>query len=237
MMKKFVPYILAAPLFFAACQSKCVEDLGIHVTRDQVLKPYDEIKVSGPIRLVLRQDSSFKLNVAADSSVIDIVKTDVSGHELSLKLDPAKYCGKDSIIVTASIGALRKLTAGEAVKIYSSSKLNLNDIEIRLSGATLVNLDMNVAKLKLDNDGAANINLSGQAGTHELSSKGSINLNAFDFVTGISDIDIEGAGKSKINVLNDLKVKTSGATEIFYKGNPKNVDEKKTGISKLEKVN
>jgi len=237
MIKKFALYIFAAPLMFAACQSKCVEDLGIHTTRDQVVKPYDEIKVSGPIKLILRQDSSFKLNVAADSSVIDLVKTEVSGHELSVKLDPSKYCGKDSIMVTASIGDLRKITASEAVKIYSSSKINLNDITLKLSGVTAINLDLNAGKLTLDNDGSTNINLIGQSGTYDLTSKGTINMNAFDFVTGIYDINIEGTGKSRINVLNELKVKTSGATEIFYKGNPKKVDEKKTGIAKLEKVN
>ena len=236
-MKKIALYIIAIPLLFAACKSKCVEDLGIHSSKDLSLKPYDEIKVSGPIKLLLRQDSTYKLNIGADSSVIGMVKADVSGHELTLKLDAEKYCGKDSIIITAGIGDLKKLSAAEAVKVYTTSKINLNDITINLSGATLLKLDINAGKLTLNNDGAAAINLIGQAGAHVLKSKGTLNLDAFDFAAGIYDLDIEGAGKANINVLNDLKVRTTGATEIYYKGNPKNVDEKKSGVSKLQKVN
>ncbi|HEY0177979.1 MAG TPA: hypothetical protein VGC08_16470, partial [Pedobacter sp.] len=56
MMKKTIIYLLALPVLFAACKSKCVQDLGIHATRDYTVKPFDEIKVSGPIRLMLRQD-------------------------------------------------------------------------------------------------------------------------------------------------------------------------------------
>lgn len=236
-MKKIALYVFAIPLLFAACKSKCVEDLGIHSSKELSLQPYDEIKVSGPIKLLLRQDSTYKLNIGADSSVIGLVKAEVSGHELTVKLDAAKYCGTDSIIVTAGIGELKKLSASEAVRVYTTSKINLNDITINLSGATVLKLDLNAGKLALNNDGAAAINLIGQAGTHQLKSKGSINLDAFDFAAGIYDLDIEGAGKAKINVLNDLKVKTTGATEIYYKGNPKNVDEKKSGVSKLQKVN
>jgi hypothetical protein len=235
-MNKITTGILVIPFLLAACQTKCVEDSGISATKELPVKPYDEIKVSGAVKLILRQDSSFKLNIQADSNAIGLVKASVSGHELSLKMDPEKYCGTDSVIVTAGIGDLNKITAGEGVRVYTASKIIVNDITLNLSGSTRINLDMNAAKLKLNNDGAASINLSGQAGASELTSKGSISLNAFGFVTGINKLDIEGAGKARINVLNDLKVRTSGATEIYYRGNPK-VDEKKTGVAKLEKVN
>ena len=235
-MKKTALYALALPLLFAACQSKCIEDLGIHSSRESVVKPFDEIKVSGPIKLLLRQDSSFKINVEADSSIIALVKADVSGHELVLKLDGKKYCGKDSVIITAGIGDLKKMDIKGAVKVYTSSLINVNDLELKSSGAAKLVLEMNAGKLSTKTDGAANINLTGQAGVYQLKSSGVLDVSAFGFVTGVYDLDVEGVGKLKINVLNDLKVKTSGATEIYYKGNPKNVNEKKSGTSKLEKV-
>lgn len=236
-MKKIALYAFAIPLLFAACKSKCVEDSGIHLSRELSVKPYDEIKVSGPVKLLLRQDSSYKISISADSNVLELVKAEVSGHELTLKLDPERYCGTDSIVVTAGIGDLRKLKISEAVKVSTTSKINLNDLTVEMSGATALRLDVNTGKLTLNNDGVASVNLVGQAGVNQLKSKGAIDLQAFDFVTGVYDIDIEGAGKSNINVLNDLKVKTTGATEIYYKGNPKNVEEKKSGVAKLQKVN
>jgi len=48
---------------------------------------------------------------------------------------------------------------------------------------------------------------------------------------------VEGVTKMKINVLNGLKVKSSGSTDISYKGSPEKLEEKKSGTYKLTKVN
>jgi len=238
-MNKTALYFLALPLLFGACKSKCVEDLGIHTSREITVNPFDEIKVSGPIKLIMRQDSTFKVVVQADSNIIGKVKADVSGHELSLRLDPKDYCGKDSIIISAGVGDLKRLTADGTSRLYTSSPINVNELEMILTGATKVSMDVNAGKLTATqkDDGTSNLDLRGQAGTFKLKTQGAVTLDAFSFVTGVYDLDIEGVAKLKINVLNNLKVRSTGATEIYYKGNPKNIDEKKSGTYKLEKVN
>jgi hypothetical protein len=237
MKNKQLLYLLVLPMLFTACKSKCVEDLGIKSTRDYALKPFDEIKLSGPIRLVMRQDSTFKVNVQADSAVIELVKVAVSGHELELKLDAKQYCGKDSVIISAGIGDLKKLKAEGAGHIYTSSLINVNELELNLAGATALMMQMNAGKLTTITDGAANLSLLGQAGVYQLKSKGAVQVTAFDFVTGTSDINVEGVAKLKINVLNELKINSTGSADISYKGSPRKVEEKKTGTYKLEKVN
>jgi len=235
-MKKTALYLLITPLFFVACRSKCTTDLGIHSSRDFTVKPFDEVTVSGPIRLIMRQDSSFKINVQADSNAIGLVKTTVSGDKLTVKLD-GNYCGKDSVIVNAGIGDLKKLHADGASKVYTASGIFVNTLDVELKGAVKLNMDVSAMKLTTTTNGAAVINMLGQAGTYELNSTGSIRLNAFAFVAGISKLDLNGVSDLKINVLNDLNIKTAGAADIRYKGNPKNIEEKKSGTYKLEKVN
>ncbi|MBB5623811.1 hypothetical protein HDE69_004899 [Pedobacter cryoconitis] len=237
MMKKLFLFSLALPLLFTACKTKCVEDSGLHSSKEFTVKPYNEIVVSGPIKLLMRQDSSFKVNIQADSNVIGLIKAEVNKNGLVIELDPKKYCGKDSIIVSAGIGELKTLEAKGASHIYTSSRINVNDLDVKSSGATTINLELNAGKLTTTTDGEAHINLIGQAGVHQVKSKGVIQMNAFDFITGIYSLDVEGVGKLNINVLNELKAKTSGATTIYYKGNPKKVDENKSGVAKLEKVN
>lgn len=229
--------LLVAAISFAGCSSKCIEDSGNHIVRDITVSPFDEIEIDGPVKLVLRQDSSFKVAVSADSSIIEKIKTTVSGEKFKVSLEPMQYCGSDSIVIHAGIGALTEIKAAGASKVYSEGSLHVGDIDMKLSGATELNLNLYAGKVKTESDGAARLALSGQAGVHELDSKGVLELNAFDFVVAQYDIDIQGTGKSNINVLNDLKVKTSGSSTIYYKGNPKNVSDKKSGTSKLEKVN
>jgi hypothetical protein len=237
LLKHKFSLMLVAAISFAGCSSKCIEDSGNHIVKDITVTPFDEIEIDGPVKLVLRQDSSFKIAISADSNIIDKIKTSVSGEKFKVSLDPMQYCGSDSIVIHAGIGALTEVKAAGASKVYSEGALHVGDIDMKLSGATELNLNLYAGKVKTESDGAARLTLSGQAGAHELDSKGVLELNAFDFVVAQYDIDIQGTGKSNINVLNDLKVKTSGSSTIYYKGNPKNVSDKKSGTSKLEKVN
>jgi hypothetical protein len=237
LLKHKLSLILAASIFVSSCSSKCIEDSGQHIIKDLTVTPFDEIEIDGPVKLVLRQDSSFKVTVSADSNIVEKIKTSVSGETLKIKLDPMSYCGTDSIVIHAGIGALTEIKAAGTSKVYSEGALHLGDLNLELSGTTETNLNIYVGKLTTKSDGAARLTVSGQAGLHKLESKGMLELNAFDFVVAQYDINIEGTGKSNINVLNDLKVKTSGSSSIFYKGNPKNVSDKKSGTSKLEKVN
>jgi len=237
MMKKTALYLLMLPVFFAACKSKCVEDLGVHSSRDLTVKPFDELKVSGPVKLIMRQDSSFKINILADSNAIGLVTTAVSGNQLTVKLDAKKYCGKDSVIVNVGIGDLKKLEAEEASKVYTASGIIVNTLDMKLKGAVKLSMDISAMKLTTTTDGAASMVLLGQAGEHDIKSTGSISLNAFAFVAGKYDLDMNGVSDLKINALNDLIIKTAGAADIRYKGNPKNIKEKQSGTYKLEKVN
>ncbi|TKC58638.1 DUF2807 domain-containing protein [Pedobacter hiemivivus] len=237
LMKNISLIALFIPVLFAGCENKCIEDSGNHVSRAVSVKSFDKIKVDGAIKLVLTQDSSYRIQVDADSNIITYVKADVSGSELKIKLDYDKYCGTDSIVVHAGIGELKDLDLAGAVKVVGDGRIYARDLDLTFSGASDVSLDLSAAKVTTKVDGVSKIALTGQAGVHDLKINGTAKVNAFDFVVGVYNIETEGTGKANINVLNELKVKTSGSSEIYYKGNPKKVDEKKSGATKLEKVN
>ncbi len=236
-MKKLIIFASVIPFFLFSCTSKCIEDSGIRKEKITPLKEFSEIEIGGPIKLILKQDSSFNVKISADSSILDKIEASVSGSTLQLKLDTGAYCGKDSILIHAGLKTLKYLKTEANSQVFSEGRLNLQDVKFILKGNTGIHLDMSAAKVTTDVDGTARIDLKGQAGSHELKTRGAVELNAFDFISGIYLVDLKGLAKVNINVLNDLKVKTSGATEIYYKGNPKNVNEQKTGAGKLEKVN
>lgn len=236
-MKKLQLIVLAIPALLAGCTSKCIEDSGVQITKVVELKSYDKINVSGTIKLILTQDSTFNVKIQADSNVVPLIRSRVSGGELELKLENGKYCGTDSVVIYAGIGELKELETNGMVRVVGDGPIYVKDLNLDLQGSSDVNLDLNASKLTSKIDGIGKLTLTGQTGTHVLKTSGNAKLEAFNFVAGVYDINIDGTGKANINVLNDLKVKTSGASEIYYKGNPKNVSEKKSGAAKLEKVN
>lgn len=236
-MKKLFFIVFAFPVFLMACKSKCIEDSGVRTVHEQIVKSFDKVEIAGPIKLILRQDSSYKVQISADSNLVDHITAKVSGGTLKLELDTADYCGKDSIIIRAGFKDLKSLKAKSPSEISNTGKLNLQDVKFILNGSTALDLNINAGKVVTEIDGTSKIRLAGQAGTHQFKSNGAIDLEAFDFTVGIYNLDIKGVGKANINVLNDLTVKTSGTTTISYKGNPKNVKEDKSGANHLKKVN
>lgn len=236
-MKKLNLIVLAFPVLLAGCTAECVKDSGIQTTKVVELKSYDKIKVSGTIKMVLTQDSTYNVKIQADSNLMSHIRSRVSGSELELKLEDGSYCGTDSVVVYAGIGELKELNTSGMVRVTGEGPIYVKDLKMDLSGSSDVKLNISASKLTTKIDGVGKLTLSGQTGTHVLKTSGTSKVDAFDFVAGIYDITVDGTGKANINVLNDLKVKTSGSSEIYYKGNPKNVDEKKSGAAKLEKVN
>jgi len=236
-MKRLSLILFAFPFILTSCKTKCVEDAGMRVSHVNTVDRFDEVEVEGPIKVVFQQDTSYAIKVEADSNVVDEIKSSVSRGTLKIKLDPEKYCGTDSVIVYAGIGSLKSIKAKANSKVASQGRLNLGELKLTLTGSTTADLDLNASKLITEVDGTATIKLIGQAGLHQIKSKGAINLDAFDFVVGNYNINLEGVGKSNINVLNALNVETSGSSEIFYKGNPEKIEKKKTGNARLEKVN
>jgi hypothetical protein len=236
-MKKLGLLLFSLPLLFTACNTKCIEDSGIRVERAEAFKEFDELEVAGPIKVVLQQDSSYKIRIAADSNIVENVKASVGSNTLKLKLDPEKYCGQDSVVVYAGVKYLKSIRLESGSKVGSNALLNLRDVELTLNGNTEVDMQLTTGKMTTNVDGTAKIRLTGQAGEHNLKSTGALTLDAFDFVTAKVSMNTEGVNKANINVLNDLNLETSGTSEVFYKGSPKNINKKKAGNAKLEKVN
>ncbi|MEJ7557842.1 MAG: head GIN domain-containing protein [Pedobacter sp.] len=236
-MKKLLAVILFFPVLLAGCSSGCIEDSGIRIAKGMVVKPFDKIAVEGAIKVILKQDSSYAIKIEADSNIMGKIEADVSGSELTLKLEKKSYCGSDTIVIYAGIGELKELTGSGAVHVRSQGLVNGKDLTMKFAGAADVSLELSIANLTTNMDGIGKLNLSGQAGTHKLTTTGSSETTAYNFIAGVYDIHITGNGKASINVLNELKVNTDGSSEIYYKGNPKKVDEKKSGAAKLEKVN
>lgn len=236
-MKPISFIVLVVAVIFAGCGGKCIEDSGIRAHKATTVGVFDKIKVSGKMKLFLNQDSSYHLKIEADSNVMEAVKFKVSGTELSLELKDEQYCGTDSISIYAGIGELKDLQLEGSVVTESEGPIHVNDLNVGLKGANVLKLNLNAGKLITTTEGVSQLNLTGQAGAHELKSKGTLKLEAFDFVSGIYNLNIDGIGNANINVLNELKVNTNGTSTIRYKGNPKKVDEKKQGATTLEKVN
>lgn len=240
-MKKTLTILLTVTgilslITLSSCRFNCKHGSGKLITETRNIGNFSRLDISGEYKVVVKQDSSEKLTITADDNLMQYIKTDVEGDKLKIH-SSRNLCASGRYTVYVGVKSLTGIETSGATSLFSDGKLTVHDIEIRTSGATKINLNLNADNVSTEASGLTDIYLEGQAQSHKLETSGSSTLNALNFVVGKYRIESSGLSHCKINVLNDLNINSSGASDIQYRGNPANINNNKSGISSLNQVN
>jgi hypothetical protein len=238
-MKKIFTLLLAitaSALLISLSSCNCKHGSGHLITEVRNIGNFSSIDIAGGYRVVVKQDSTVSsVTLTADDNLMQYIKTDIDGERLKIH-STHRICSSGQYLITIRTKNLSYFKASGAIEVASEGKITAKDIEFNLSGATKITLDLNADNVKTECSGLTELNLTGQAKTHNVNMSGSGTLNALNFVAGSYNIKTSGMSHCKINVLNDLNVNSSGVSEIQYRGNPANVNNNKSGISSLKKI-
>ncbi len=228
--------LLSLSVLFSACNEfDCVSGSGNQVSQDRKMEAFTKVETSGSIKVILKQGADYGLRIIADDNIQKEIETYVRGNTLIIDLD-GSFCDAGPITIYVNSREYEGIDASGAVEILSDGKLNVKDFELDLSGSSKVDIDINAANMKTSSSGASEIFLKGQAGSHELDLSGSSSVEALDFVVGRYRIESSGSSNSRINVLNELNISSSGSSDVEYRGNPSNVKNDESGASSLRKI-
>jgi hypothetical protein len=236
---KLAIFILLAGVGLAglsSCNFNCVRGSGHQVTETRKVDDFTRIEISGGFKVNLKQDSSLNIAITADDNLLKYIKTKVEDGKLIIKTK-RNLCNTSEMTLNIGIHKLEELRSSGAIEVTGDGLITTKDLNFDLSGASKITLDLNAANVTTTGSGATELYLTGQASSHHINISGVGHIHAFDFVVGDYDIETSGAGDAEINVLHNLAVHSSGASEVKYKGNPSNVTNDKSGASSVEKVN
>jgi hypothetical protein len=220
----------------SSCRFGCMKGSGHQITQNNKVSNFTKIDISGGFKVNLKQDSSLGVSITADDNLMKYIRTSVDGERLHI-YTKRNLCGSGELVINIGVKSLESIKSSGAIDLNSDGKLVTKDLFLELNGASKVNMDLDAANVTTEGSGSAEINLKGQATSHKISLSGSGKIFALDFVVGSYDIETTGASHCEINVLHDLNVNTTGASDIQYRGNPTNVNNHKTGASSLTKIN
>jgi hypothetical protein len=202
----------------------CVDVKGIEGDGDVVKEKRDvsgflSLEVKGAFEVFLFQGKSESLTVEADKNLMTIIKTEVKGDKLRIYTDESiKSFTKMNIYLTFE--DLEMIDLSGAVEISADEKLRFEELSLDGSGASELDLIMEVASLNADFSGASEINLAGSAQSAIFDISGASEIDAYDFEIKHCELDVSGASDARIYVTDNLEVSVSGAATVRYKGNP-----------------
>jgi hypothetical protein len=183
---------------------------------------FDRISVSSAIELYLSPDENEKVVVsAADPDYRDRIRTRVTNGNLEIYYDSkgmANWRGNPKLKVYVAFRNLRELKATGATNTYVNGVIRSEKLRVDLSGASVFKGAVDAQELEIDQSGASDIRISGRAVRSKIDLSGASVFKAYDLSSESMDLDVSGASDAQINVVKELQVEASGASNVRYRG-------------------
>lgn len=191
-----------------------VQGSGIAKTENRNVTGFSKIDASGAVNVTVAIQKDFNLSIEADDNLLPNIKTEVSGDILKIYSD-GKISVKTPINVKITMPDIVSLeVSGASSGVVSGSKSDL--VIAKASGASKIKIDGEAIKLKADASGASSI-------------------DAENFKVEDVDIDASGASSATVLATEELHANASGASKIFYVGEPKRIQKNASDVSSISK--
>lgn len=211
--------VVAAVISIVSLCSFTIKGNGKVVTEDRVVEEYSGLDISSAFNVVIMQGDHYSLTVEADENLLPVIETKVKRGVLyiSTKENIRKFEKMNIYITFVDID---RMEISGAVDLESKGVLNLNNLDLECSGATDIDLSLEVSTLRVDISGASDLNLEGRCGMFVIDVSGASDLNAFDMKANDVRVDASGASSVKVFAISSINADVSGASDVSYKGNP-----------------
>jgi hypothetical protein len=125
------------------------------------------------------------------------------------------------------------------VDVSGASSLNIDDIEVGnaefdISGASKVTGSLKASDAKFVVSGASRVDLKGSANNFTLTASGASILSLLEFTVSTANVKLDGASEATIDVKEKLDTVLSGASRLYFHGNPTMGNISVTGASTIK---
>ena len=182
-------------------------------TEKRELANFKAIEVGGAFEVEVVAQKEFGVEIEADDNLLPLIETEVRGG-------------------TLEISSEKSIKSKQRIRV----RISAPDIEsIQVSGASKVSLaNVKNDSLKVYSSGASKIKVDGETRNLDIELSGASKVEAESLKTENVTVDGSGASSAFVNVSGDLKADLSGASNVTYTGNPRNLQKSTSGASSVK---
>jgi len=209
----------------------------MEVKEHREVSPFNRVDFRGIGRLTLSQGGKQSVSVTASETVISRVRTEVRDGVLiaALRWWPGllfRISELRTLEVQLVVEELAGLKVSGAGIVESRERIQVKEMDIHLSGAGEIHLELQGRKIATRLTGAGRIVLWGEADEQDIHLTGAGSVQAERLVTRSVQIHSSGAGECRVHATESLDARLSGAGSIRYLGNPQ-IQSRMTGLGTL----
>lgn len=196
---------------------------------------FNSVEANGAVEVHVKQDAATSVKVETDENLSQYLDVFTEGNTLVIRpkkgfnLDPT-----NAVLVYVTAPTFKSLEANGATKLVGDGAYNGEELELSATGASEINMDVKVSKIKAEASGASTLALKGNVKDFSSQASGASHLRCRDLETDETTVDVSGASGAEVNVGKQLNVEASGASNVKYRGSAA-VNQKSTGASSVEK--
>ncbi len=201
---------------------------------------FSGIKVSGGIDVYLSQSDDYALAVSAsEDKYRDNIKTEVNNGILTISYSGGslQFNSNRKLRAYVSFKTLESLEASGACDFIINETLKANSFKLKLSGACDINGSIDIEDLQINISGASTVKVKGVVRNLNIEASGASDLKNYDLVVDNCVADISGASDVKLTINKSISAKASGASSLYYRGNPDRKDVSSSGASNISQRN
>ena len=206
------------------------------------IKDFDGLRISIPANIVIRESDTYLVKIdATEKEFENLVVEKTSGDILRIyserdrwRWNEWKNENKTSIVIEMPNINILQASAASNTDIEFSS---IEDLTIRLSGASDLDLNSDVSNLIANISGASDVDIDGKVKSSnfkisgasqvdvegsgeilELRVSGASKFDGRDFNVGTISLIVSGASTSHVNSIDKLNVDASSASSVYHYG-------------------
>lgn len=203
--------------------------------------PFSGIKVSGGIDVYLSQGDDYSLAVSAsEEKYRDNIKTEVKNEVLVVSYNNDHFgrnYGDKKLRVYVSFKTLESLEGSGASDIIINGTLAANSMLVKLSGASDIKGSVKITNLSLELSGASTVTINGTAQNLKVDGSGASDIKNYDLKVENCVAKLSGASDVRLTITNSISAHASGASTLYYEGNPDKKDVATSGASSVSQKN
>ena len=236
-MNKILVVLTVMTIFISIIFVGCDQVIGSGdlETEEYSFSDFKKVEIGSAFKFDIRQSDTYSVSITADDNVIDDVKVSKSGDTLKIDLSLFGSLGSVTLEAEITMPQLVGLDISGASRGSVSGFSSSDNIDIELSGASRLTGDITAGDIDIEASGASNIELTGSAGNLVADVSGASRCSLDDFPVNDADVEFSGASSGTINLSGRLDADISGASRLYYIGEPTMGNVNTSGASSLSK--
>lgn len=209
-------------------------------TREMDYADFTKITVGSAFKVDITEADSYLISITLDNNLFEYLDTKKLGGTLYIGLKSNRTYIDTTQQATVTLPALHELELSGASKanvsdfssshavelnLSGASHLDVNDMKtgdarFEISGASKASGNIEIGDGKFNLSGASTMDLEGSGNDVSIQASGASRVSLGDFEVTNAAVVLSGASSATLNASGELDADLSGASKLYYVGNP-----------------